>query len=613
MAQYACRIFLDTGFNAVNVPDTPALLEMSAQNEKIGYFDATAIIMQNRFLQSVRIRATWESIKDADYIRIGTSDYYFITGMQMLGNDCCELSIMYDFLTSSGGVSTLQILDGVTTRVHVTDDSFGKYTEDDPLTLPAHPLEIQSVWFQPSITGHTYVEATVNLPQTAGALKGISYLTDEGETVTIPTVKELKNFTEYELADNPAGSNPHTMLYDLNNTDGTSGANTLNQQEAVLKGIKRCRELGIEQGAIINQVQIPDAYVSTADFTEQTVEVDSELEGEKVTVTDRSILLFRGKTGTVQSNIPYSYTGARNNRTNYGAFTPYGLITCSGESCEYQAEDIQDPQNTTAPVLRYLADPHTDGKPYFRWRVVNNNAGDIAFFRNCVTGLQWKQIPLYYKDPSGTAVNTLKYQNSRKITDTQYNLEKNQIFRSTKEGIINDTVQGIASAAENGNAFGAVVSGIGSAIGSGIKYAVNGTQQLDDMYAMYMAKKRSEMSDYLVSNTITAPQINFPYNSELMRDFYGNGCLMYRYKYSSADINRIDKLLTMYGYRYTKVLEASDFTNKQKFNYVECSNVEVTGHPKWMCEGISAMLKSGVRVWHVLPDPTLYNQNNPNA
>lgn len=609
MATYACRLYQNTGFNAVNIPGTPTLLESCAR------FDVNAVeIMQNRFLQKIRVRATWDQVKNCDYIRLGTinPDYYFISSIAMLATDVAELSVLYDYVTTAGGPANLQILDGITSRVHVTDDSFGKYCEADPLTAPSQPLQVQMNWFNPSTESHTYVESTVNLPQTGAAQEGISYKVGGDESVIIPTVRHLERFTQYSLAGHDASVNPHTMLYDLNDTTPASMGNGWNNQKAILMGQKRVRELGIEQGAIINQVQIPVAYAEAASVDSEDVLVDSQYvddEGHTVyhtqDVVDRSILTFRGKTGTQTSNMPYEYTGARNNRLNYGEYTKYGLISCSGESCEYNAEDIKDTAGPTSPILRYMGDPHTDGKPYFRWRMVNGDSSDIGFFKNCITGLQWKQIPLFFNDPSGTAINTLKYQNSRNIAATEFN--NANIRRDI------DTIKAVTSGAA-GIISGGLTGDIGGAFGSFANASMTmiGNALDEDLSrSSYYAQKRSEMSDYMVQNTVAAPEINFPYNSEVMRDFFGNGCMMYRYKYTQADINRIDKLLTMYGYKHTKPLETSDFTNRVNFNYVECSNVTVTGLPKWMCDGVSMMLKNGVRVWHVLPNPALYNQNNP--
>ena len=99
-------------------------------------------------------------------------------------------------------------------------------------------------------------------------------------------------------------------------------------------------------------------------------------------------------------------------------------------------------------------------------------------------------------------------------------------------------------------------------------------------------------------------------NAEFMRDFYGNGVLVYRYIYSQNDINRIDKLLTMYGYKYSKPLELTDFTNRKNFNFVLSRNVTLSGYSKWINNALAEQIANGVRIWHVLPDNSYYT-NNP--
>ena len=66
----------------------------------------------------------------------------------------------------------------------------------------------------------------------------------------------------------------------------------------------------------------------------------------------------------------------------------------------------------------------------------------------------------------------------------------------------------------------------------------------------------------------------------------------------------------MYGYRYTKFVEASDFSTRAKFNYVQASGVSVTGLPKWFADGVAEQLMGGVRVWHVLPDVSAYTDGS---
>ena len=136
MANYDVRVWSNTGFNSINIPDSPSLLD-SLPSATYPALD----LLQNRFLTSIRIRATFDQVKNADFCKLGDF-YYFVDGVTMTSGDVAVLGLIPDFITSAGGVGSLSILDGVTSRVHVTDDTYGKYTEPDPLTAPSEALKV---------------------------------------------------------------------------------------------------------------------------------------------------------------------------------------------------------------------------------------------------------------------------------------------------------------------------------------------------------------------------------------------------------------------------------------------------------------------------------------
>ena len=136
---------------------------------------------------------------------------------------------------------------------------------------------------------------------------------------------------------------------------------------------------------------------------------------------------------------------------------------------------------------------------------------------------------------------------------------------------------------------------------------------------IYMKERTNELMELNLANSVVVPTVNFPYNSDILRDSYGNGVLVYRYRYSDNDVRRIDKLLTMYGYQVSKPLEADDFVNRRYFNFIKCSNVSLNAsptmsnqgvrRPRWFLDGAAAQLRGGVRIWHVIPNESYYNDN----
>ena len=173
MAAYNCTLYLNTGFNTINIPDSPALVN-GMSSISVPALD----INQERFLPSVRVRATWVQVKDADYCKVGDF-YYTIQSITMTSQDVAEISLIPDYITSAGGPAALEILDGLTSRVHVSDDSFGLYGGNDPYMNPAYDMDVISGVYKFGGTVETFVESTLNLESlgsawTAGQLEAFT-------------------------------------------------------------------------------------------------------------------------------------------------------------------------------------------------------------------------------------------------------------------------------------------------------------------------------------------------------------------------------------------------------------------------------------------------------
>lgn len=600
---YSCRIYKNSGFNSCNIPDTPALLEQCA------FIDVPTVqIMQERFLSSIRVKATWGDVKNGDYVKLynpdtGSKWFYSIENISMQAKDVAVLSVIPDYINSVGGVSGLKIVDGITERVHVSTDGFGEYTMDDPLTTPAEPLQVQKVWVQIAKDTNTIVESTVDIPWQMSGADGVTFVDKNTETgdesrVVVPTLATfpdpaLESFpTTFGLEGTETVINQGTKCFDLSDNSKAEGA-TYDSAQTIKAGISRLRSLGVEN-AVIAQVSMPTEFVSVNNTA-------GALIGEKYTWS--FVRRLSGVWTENEINIPYVYTGAKNNRVNYGEYTKYGIISTSSESCEFDAEDIVE-SGSAVPHITKVGDPRLTGKPYFRFKTVNGDSSQLGFFRNCISGLPWKNVPLVYREASGNALNTLRYENSKAVSAQAYNYGTQQNVFSQAQNLVSGSA-GVLGSAMTGDVSG-TLSGMANTVANA--YALE--MQQSNREATTKIARRNELAELEIANTVYTPTVNFPMNAEFLRDFYGNGCLVYRYKYSQNDINRIDRLLTMYGYRHAKPLTASDFSNRLYFNFVKCPNVTVTGHPRWINDGIHEQLANGVRVWHVLPDSSYYS-NNP--
>lgn len=136
---WRARLYYDTGFNSINVPDSEATLVKASGN--IRTF-STMDILQRYFLSKITIRAFEDDIINADYLKIYDENneskyaFYSIYGYTMTSGDVNGLVVVMDPLLSCGGIENIEFLDGMTRRHHVSNDVFGAYQEDDPLLIP---------------------------------------------------------------------------------------------------------------------------------------------------------------------------------------------------------------------------------------------------------------------------------------------------------------------------------------------------------------------------------------------------------------------------------------------------------------------------------------------
>ena len=589
MSQYTCRIYRNSGFNAVNIPDSPALLDTIGN-----YVDCYALdLNQERFLPIVKIRGDWASVKDTDYCKVGDF-FYFVDDVQMLAGDVAQLTLTPDFITSAGGPAALDILDGVTDRVHVTDDTFGLYGADDPYMAPALDMDVRSYTKSFLSNGsYTFVETTLDLSTMSTYGTGsVEYpaisAVDPDHTdadgnhpyVVVPNVKYTEFSTSYYCGVGgvsvPLTHAMGQVVYELDDTSSS---------EPYKKAIAYARALGIDE-AISGMYDIPQDLVT----------------GGNVGSPGRKSSM-RGVSTYYACDIPFVYGTANNKRMFYGRYSPYTLSAASGSSITVNAEEIYS-SGLTYPQICVAVDPRRTGKPYYRFRYMNGVDGDsnMDFFRGCVSGKEWLNHPFVLKNKSGGILDILNYNNSRYMAD----MDARHTARNFKDASLESGIALLANAGGdllNGQPGSAISTAVNAGIG---QYERNvSIQQYSEKYA---AQKAMDMQQLQISQNVNVPDVKFPVSPDLFAEATGNGFQVHRVVYKQADITRIDKILTAYGYKYAKVLEATDFSNRTYFNYVSGS-ITVGSLPRWWADGISAQIGTGVRVWHVKPNHTYYSSN----
>ena len=141
--------YYDTGYDIINIPDTPALLRNAAKRTKT--FPALDVL-NKRFLSTVKIKidpyAGEKDIDGIDFIELrdegdNSGVIYYVNTYSLTSKDVAVLSIVQDsFLTAGGvvGVSGQMFVK----RMHVkpNEDRFGRFCDDDELLCPNEPLQL---------------------------------------------------------------------------------------------------------------------------------------------------------------------------------------------------------------------------------------------------------------------------------------------------------------------------------------------------------------------------------------------------------------------------------------------------------------------------------------
>lgn len=598
------RLYYETGFNAVNIPDTPALLDTMT------YHDFPALdILQGENLASVNIKATRAQVKNADYMRLtdGTDTFYYIVEeFNMTSTDVAVLSIVMDYFTTHGGVTGLTFLDGVVERHHVAsaDDEYGAYTEEDPMLVPSKELDFDEVSLftdmvsSDSTNSSKIIETTLDLEATGTNADAIPYTTQGGDTVTVPIV-QVNNKISTAYVNKEATTlgtwqkfvMPQTVLVDSDDA-------------GIQAGIAKARSLGIEDG-ILRSYVVPKAAIGQGSILDQ----------------DGHYTQLDGVHDIEATNLDFEYAQVKNKRVLYGSLNSFLMVSpANGNSVAFKPEDIAFDENgtqLTAPSVCMNTDPRPDGMPYFRFQYYKKNASD--FFLNALKGMEWANAPLAYFGKSGFWQAKLQHDASTGI------LDRNKDIAETANNV--QAVLGFLGAGQQATNF------IGMEKQQMFEQAVDTNYNLGSMgfnigmnfvtagMQTGLAKRQTEISfknAYLqeaigyITGNIVAPDLKFAM-SETLRDFRGNGCIVYRYRPQTSDIAKLDKVLTMYGYRDTEPLAGNEsyLTNRSKFNYIKATGVSVAGNkPKWLRDGVATQLSVGTRIWHVKPNTTVYTDGS---
>lgn len=549
MAVYSIKGYFNTGFNSVNIPDSPAVLATASSKTF-----ASNWLLQNKDLTAVRLNVTWEEVQNIDYVAIGNS-YYYVKGITMLTEVCAELSLVLDGLTTAGGVNAVGITGGWCKRSHTGNDALFDNNIPEPWQ-PSEPLEIVGLKKHIESTGDgwTLVCSTVDLTKIESVAQ--EYLDKDNAVVCyVPKVPPVttESIMEAELPVYGIKSQtlPNTSVFYVDN---------------VLEAIGHVRELGIESC-------LTGAYVLPREWG-------------SIGFGDRNVVNAIGQLYSQTCGGAISY-GSVNNKKCFSQYNEFSIVAmATGDKITSEAHDIYD--GGASPTVIMFSDPSPEnGKPYAQFK---NFLGNQQLpFQNCVQGGTWLNQPMAFSGTSGSLIAQTQFTNRQDLAETRNNVNYGM-----------STAGNILSAI--GSALTGNISGVIGSAKSQAESAIN--------YEFANQQRQLERAEFETAQTINAPDVKFPRSSSIQA-YVGNGFVTYQTRLSAKDLSRFDRFLTMFGYAQSKPLETSDFTNRRYFNYVQADGVNVSGNVGLRVrENIVEQLSGGVRIWHTLPNASYYN-NNP--
>lgn len=581
---YSVTGFKNTGFNSINIPDKPSLLDSM---ERVEFGDIN--IVQNRGLIKVSLYASWDKVKELDYVRIsGSADtmYYTVRDIQMSSKDVAELLLLPDYLTSAGGPANLQYTGGITTRRTVINDDGYAYASNDEYLAPAFPLKLKNLGkIGYSGNSNSILVTSVDLNAISGNIAPNGHYL--GATLDFRTKDEDTNIHDRLLKQIPEipAANKHTLA-------------KLGNRYVPIPGVELYSINGTTQYvmSVARSLALDNAFLAAYNLPEEAATLDLGDSYNIKKINSRVLLV----------NCTLAKYQAKNDAINWGPYNKVLLISVKGDRVEMNPEDCMLYEGSNNPVkttvqIKSIVDPRYDGFPIFYFSHVNGIANDIDLL-NSVAGLPWANVPLLFTGSSGSALARYDLEsNIQRMDVAQQQTRFNQDMGTLS------SMMSIGMAGVNGD-FSGVASGTANFI----------TQMGNTIYTqeLYEMDRNKELAEFGLKQNIVAPDLKFPYQNNLKRDAYGNSAHCYQFTYDPRDVARIDRLLTMYGYKDCRLISKSMFNCRSVFDYVRASGVSVSGTvsgkklPMYVRDGIAAQLNAGVRVWHQKPKEIGYDFTN---
>lgn len=580
-------LYYKTGFNVTNIPDSPNRLNTSgivSRNFESNYE------LQDNYIRSCIIEATWDDVKNADYLKLNNT-YFFIVSASMLNENVAELAIQLDALTTLGGPASLTYSGGIINRAHaLSDDLFANCIEED--ITPHKPLILAHDTAIGPESGNDYNTITI-IGSTLSLLEPAVMLDTNGKIHYVDPTR-----TEYAFTfKGTLGTEDYTVTLPQSPPLADESYVTVDNKRAVISGvglyvgceanIQYLRMLNLD-GALLYCYKLPyniggTNYVNIVDRDGHTPA--QGLSGQ-VDLTGNNVINNTSAPAFVRSD----YT-ARNNKV-YAMYNTMRLVyELSGDEQIYNMADLYV-SGATRPEIRTVTDPQPGGC-FISYPATYMTRG-MRMNQKSVKSAKWKNTPISFNIPGGSA-----------YADNEYGLAKNKLRQDYYNeygigGSVNSVMQGAQGGSALGGVNGALLGGImggtgalGKSIGELIQGGRHYTNPLNELKYNY---QKSKIITPDLTCTPCTGLVNVRPDSLIIQEIAP----------AVSDLQLFDKYFDYYGYKQGGIaFDKAYLSGRQYCNYIECSDVHITSDDNDFGLAVKVeaerQLNDGVRIWHTKP------------
>lgn len=584
------RLYYSTGIGPNDVLDNTNLLN----NKTYRDFD-DHIGLQDFFLTSFKLKAQWDDVKNADYMKFGNA-YYWIQP-KMLNENCALIYCQLDPITSLGGTSKLNYRGGRVKRYHpesaVQNNAFANIM-DEPIGCSQILVARTVANFSPS-NGNSSVNVIASTVKLDDPNVDLSSTTDHAALVFSGDIGvSPSNPDKYTVViPNPPAPATYTTFYGFDSEARTIGFGLYDADNTtVKKNLQYIRALGLSD-AILFSYTVPLGAVSP---------VVKDANGH-ITSIGQSYASASGDKGwRIAAN-----DDVRSGFTNFGAAEVfeklYSLYTSyvirgrlSGDIKEFKAREIIESNYNVQ--FDWVADPQYGGTVYCGPTKFYGSNDPLYRLANSAKGLPWKDVPISSTLPSGALWNR-----------NQYAMQQSEIVRGGGrwDWLKNSAGEGIVANASG--LWGMAVSGVGQLLNNVSPENFRSYSEIQKMMPANMDprayQQAKEKASYLQSYVV-APELSCSPALGL-QTFLNNGFDIIKLMPSDADQVRMNNFFARYGYAVPNIpFETWMLSTRNDFNYIEVDDLEVLPSANAYDAGqqirnaAAAQFAGGVRILHTL-------------